>query len=63
MGEGFCDRDYRPNHNNYNGGTDCGLGDGVFEDWRSRGGSCPSGYREDRDCGTGCRSNRSNRCA
>lgn len=54
-GKGLCSEVYQPNRNNYNGGTDCGREDGVFEDWRNNGGSCPDYQREDSRCGKGCR--------
>jgi hypothetical protein len=62
-GYGFCHRDYTPNKNNYYKGTDCGLGDGVFEDWRNKGGHCPGYFTEDSNCGTGCRNIITHNCA
>ena len=35
-------------------GRDCGTGDGTFEEWKRRGGSCPRGYAPKSDCKTGC---------
>lgn len=35
-------------------GGDCGKGDGKFEEWIRRGGSCPRGYRSQSNCTTGC---------
>ena len=35
-------------------GGDCGKGDGKFEEWIRRGGSCPRGYSSQSNCTTGC---------
>ena len=61
-GAGFCHNDYSPNKNNYHGKTDCGNGDGTYNDWKANGGKCPSGFTSDRNCGTGCAGG-SGRCA
>ena len=53
-GKGFCHRDYTPNKNNYYGGTDCGNGDGTYNDWKANGGQCPDGFWDADWCGTGC---------
>jgi hypothetical protein len=56
FGKGLCNKNYTPNKGNYtNNTTDCGLNDGVFNDWRNRGGHCHPYMREDSRCGTGCR--------
>ena len=45
-----------PGGQNCNGvmGRDCGRGDGTFEEWQRRGGSCPRGYSSRSNCTTGC---------